>query len=103
MTDTQTSLALQRAESGRSHIEYLLTKYPETNESENFEILSYLENSSAFDVAILTCNDAVSDNLRAFKRDNDQQLGLTLQGWACLAGLVAIVALSVYFLWDIGT
>lgn len=94
--------ASQTAESGRLYIEGLLEKYPAITDRETSEILDFLTKAPAIDAALLSCNDAIKENLKAFRYDNSKQLGFTLQGWLSLSGVLGLLALAIYFLWDSG-
>ncbi len=90
------------AESRRLYIENLLAKYPTTTDAEKGEILSFITKASALDVALLTCNQAISEKLNAFKHDHRKQLGFTVRNWINFAALLGLVTVAVYFLSNFG-
>lgn len=100
MNKTEANPASQAEDSERLHMESLLENYPAITEQERLEILHFLTKASVIDAALLTCNDAIRENLEAFKLDNHKQLGITMKNWIYLLGLLGLSALAVYFLWE---
>tara|TARA_R110002033_G_scaffold114000_1_gene158990 strand:- start:615 stop:950 length:336 start_codon:yes stop_codon:yes gene_type:complete len=102
MDEIKSDSAPPAAEDGRMYIESLLAKYPSTTDGEQQAILDYLTTASALDTALLTCNETVSEKLKAFRHDHRKQLGITLRSWLTLAILLSFVAVAVYLMWDFG-
>tara|TARA_R110000765_G_scaffold10362_3_gene32201 strand:- start:228 stop:572 length:345 start_codon:yes stop_codon:yes gene_type:complete len=102
MNEIKSGSAPQAAEDGRKYIESLLVKYPSTTADEQQAILEFLTTASALDAALLTCNETVSEKLKAFRHDHRKRLGITLRSWLILAILLGLVAVAVYLMWDIG-
>ena len=95
--------AVGTADNGRLYAEELLARYPATTEDENQSILEFLSRSSALDSAMLTCNEAIADNLKAFRQDNRNKLGVTPVNWLSLLILLGAIAAAIYYMWDAGT
>tara|TARA_R110000824_G_scaffold45651_9_gene131892 strand:- start:218 stop:562 length:345 start_codon:yes stop_codon:yes gene_type:complete len=103
MNDIEISPASRTADNGRLYIESLLAKYPSTTDDEKQAILDFLTKASSLDTGLLTCNQAISEKLKAFRYDNSKQLGFTSRNWISLAILLGFIALAVYFMWDLGS
>lgn len=95
--------AVSTAENARLYVEDLLARYPSVTEGEKETILAFLNGSSALDTALLTCNEAIADNLKAFRQDHRKQLGFTPINWMILITILGLVAFAVYYMWDAGT
>ena len=52
---------------------------------------------------MLTCNEAIAGNLKAFRQDNRKTLGVTPVNWLSLLILLGAVAIAIYYMWDAGT
>tara|TARA_R110001606_G_scaffold202496_11_gene350612 strand:+ start:2071 stop:2415 length:345 start_codon:yes stop_codon:yes gene_type:complete len=102
MNEIEKSRAAEAAANGRVYVESLLAKYPSTSDDEKEAILDFLTNVSALDAALLTCNETISEKLKAFRYDHRKQLGFTSRNWVGLAVLLGLVALAIYLLWDFG-
>lgn len=103
MNEMINETAVVTAENGRLYIENLLARYPSITEVEKQTILGFLNTSSALDTALLTYNEAIAENLKAFRQDNRKQLGFTPVNWMILAIIFGFVAFAVYYMWDAGT
>jgi hypothetical protein len=103
MNEMTNKTAVGTADSGRLYIEDLLSRYPAIAEAEKLAILDFLNKSSALDSALLTCNEAIAENLKAFRQDNRKQLGFTPVNWLIMASILVSVAFAIYYMWDAGT
>ena len=80
MNEMTNKTAVGTADSGRPYVEDLLSRYPAITDAEKLAILDFLNKSSALDSALLTCNEAIAENLKAFRQDNRKQL-LSCRYW----------------------
>lgn len=102
MNQLEESSASQAEGGDRLYIESLLEKFPDITDQERLEILHFLSNAPAIDTALLTCNDAIRENLEAFKQENRKQLGVTWKNWVYLIVLLSLFTIAIYFLWGEG-
>lgn len=102
MNQLKTSSASQAEGIDRLYIERLMEKYPDITGQERLEILHFLTKAPVIDTALLTCNDAIRENLEAFKLENQKQLGVTWKNWFYLIVLLSLFAIASYFLWGEG-
>jgi len=86
----------------RLHIEGLLGRYPDIDDTETNQILYFFKHATALETALVTCNDKIRSNYHKFCEDHPRVFCLGPRDYMFVAIIFISIIISTYFLWNAG-
>lgn len=86
----------------RNRMENLLAAYPTVTDAEKQEILEFMSNAPALETALLTCNEQVSEKLKAFKAEFRNRLGFTFADYMSILLVLICIGCFIAMIKDAG-